>query len=62
MSLLLVRPFDIVHKGTQYKVLMVRVDAAGNRNYAVANDETGEGTEAFKWVAERWVEKVVPSE
>ncbi len=61
MSLLLVRPFDIVYKGKQYPVIMVRVDTAGNRHLAVPNDDET-SNDAFLWIAERWIDKVIPSD
>ncbi len=62
MNLLLVRPFDIVYKGERYPVIMARVDSSGGRSYAIPNDEESTATshEPLRWVAERWVEKVIP--
>ncbi len=62
MNLLLVRPFDIVYKGERFPVIMVRVDSSGGRSFAIPNDEesTAANNEPLRWVAERWVEKVIP--
>ncbi|MDP8206086.1 MAG: hypothetical protein P9L92_05425 [Candidatus Electryonea clarkiae] len=60
MSILLVRPFDIMFKGERYPVLMVRVDNAGSRSYAIPAKEDSEHDEPLKWIGERWVEKVLP--
>lgn len=64
MSLLLVRPFDIMYKGDRYPVLLVRVDSAGNRHFAVPNaeEEARQSNEAFKWIAERWIDLVIPAD
>ncbi len=60
MSLLLIRPFEVVYKGNQYKVVMVRADNVGNRFYAIPSDEITDPPEALKWIAERWIEKIIP--
>lgn len=61
-SLLLIRPFDVVYKGKEYPVLMVRVDSSGNRHYAVPNDDESAQGEPLRWIAERWIEKMIPKE
>ena len=64
MSMVLVRPFDIQYKGERHPVVMVRIDNAGTRLYAIPSaEEQTEGTrEPLRWIAERWVEKVLPYE
>jgi len=62
MNLLLVRPFDVQFKGERHPVVMVKVDSAGNRHYAVPSDEenTSQTQEPLRWITERWIEKVFP--
>ncbi|MBZ0265092.1 hypothetical protein K8I28_10520 [bacterium] len=60
MSLLLIRPFEVMYHGERYPVVMVRVDASGNRLYALPNKEKSDPPEPLKWVAERWIEEVLP--
>ncbi len=58
-GLLLVRPFDIKVKGARHQVLMVRIDASGQRLYAIpgsGENDLQDHTEALRWVGERWVE------
>lgn len=63
MSLLLIRPFEVIYKGERHKVVMVRTDPTGNRFYAIpTHTSTSENPEALKWIAERWIEQVIPLE